>query len=127
MTETTWHYGSSSVFFRGDRVAGWSASPGAPLRTGAGRAEPKESDREPFTVGATAAEVLAVEGPPDELTDEVWRYGDSEVYFKDGRVVRWKSVAGRPLKAQASQPGQQPEGPSRKGERDNSEDKRPAP
>ncbi len=102
ITESTWHYGPSRVVFRNDRVVGWSDSPGVPLRTAASSPERRSKGRASFTVGSTAAEVLEVQGPPTELTDDVWKYGSSEVYFQNGRVVRWEGTAEDPLKVSSA-------------------------
>ncbi len=103
-TDTTWHYGPSRIFFRGDRVVGWAGFSTAPLHTRAENRGKTKSGQDHLTVGSTAANVLAIQGPPDELTDEIWRYGTSEVYFKHGKVTGWKSTAERPLRADAPKP-----------------------
>ncbi len=104
-TESTWHYGPSQVFFRGNYVVGWKTSPNHSLFTGAAKAAIPAARQVDFTVGSTAEAVLAAQGPPEELTDDAWKYGTSEVYFKDGKVVGWKNTAGRPLKAKPSKTG----------------------
>jgi len=42
-----------------------------------------------FESGDPKARVLAVQGPPDDAGDSVFRYGSSLVYFRDGRVRGW--------------------------------------
>jgi hypothetical protein len=42
-----------------------------------------------FEPGDPKARVLAVQGPPDEAGDSVFRYGSSLVYFRNGRVRGW--------------------------------------
>jgi len=103
MTDTVWHYGPSRVYFRGDAVTGWSVSSGTPLRLGQGEPDASSGQQNSFAVGSTQSEVLAAQGPPTELTDEVWRYGASEVYFKGGRVVKWKAGPGLALNAEPGQ------------------------
>jgi len=103
MTDTVWHYGPSRVYFRGDAVIGWSVSSGAPLRLVKSEPDASSGQLDPFTVGSTQSEVIAAQGPPTELTDEVWRYGSSEVYFKNGRVVKWKAGPGLALNAEPGQ------------------------
>jgi hypothetical protein len=51
-----------------------------------------------FTVDSTREEVLAVQGTPTEADDRVFTYGDSKVYFSDGRVTRWDNSLSHPLK-----------------------------
>ncbi len=103
VTESTWHYGSSRVFFRGDFVTGWSVSSDRPLHTGSGQPRSTGRAQDTFKLGSSAAEVIAAEGPPTQLTDDVWRYGASEVYFKDGKVIGWKSTEEYPLKTESTQ------------------------
>jgi hypothetical protein len=99
MTDSSWYYGTSRVSFRGEFVSGWSNSPEHPLRTGAPPPRSAAQSTGGFSVGSTASEVLEAQGPPTELTDNVWRYGESVVYFKDGKVVRWKTTEENPLNA----------------------------
>jgi hypothetical protein len=99
-TDNVWEYGLSKVFFRGNWVVGWSASPSTPLNVGANRPQPEKTALDFITVGATASDVLAVQGAPTELRDNVWKYGQSEVYFRDGRVVGWKAAPGKLLKVE---------------------------
>lgn len=94
---TAWSYGASRVYFQRDRVVGWSSSPQTPLKVGAKKTETPADGKQVISKGSSAADVLAVEGPPEELTATVWRYADSEIYFRDGRVVGWKSSPARPL------------------------------
>jgi hypothetical protein len=42
-----------------------------------------------FEVGDTKAKVRAIQGTPDNAAEDVFRYGSSLVYFKDGRVSNW--------------------------------------
>jgi|GEM_PF-1299251 len=60
-----------------------------------------------FTVGSTKNEVLAVQGTPDELGENDFRYGVSSVFFKNGKVTRWQNFAASPLKARmpSAKPG----------------------
>jgi hypothetical protein len=51
-----------------------------------------------FTVDSTKGEVLVVQGPPSSFDKHVFSYGNSKVYFKDGRVTRWDSSPTNPLK-----------------------------
>lgn len=42
-----------------------------------------------FERGDTKARVLVIQGPADEVGENVMRYGSSLVYFSDGRVTGW--------------------------------------
>ena len=95
-----WDYGKSSVYFSGDRVVGWKVTPDSLLKVGVKAGQTKGPAKDRFLVGATAAEVAAIEGIPLEVRGDVWAYGPSEVYFRDGRVVGWKNSRLRPLKVQ---------------------------
>ncbi|MGH8246156.1 MAG: hypothetical protein ACREUU_06965, partial [Gammaproteobacteria bacterium] len=44
------------------------------------------AERAYFTVGSSKDDVLRVQGTPDEVTDSMWRYGTSRVFFAKGRV-----------------------------------------
>ncbi len=52
-----------------------------------------------FSVGSSKQEVLAVQGTPTELSDRMWKYGSSAVYFSNGVVTNWESSSLNPLKA----------------------------
>lgn len=56
-----------------------------------------------FTVGSTRSDVVKVQGQPTQIVGDVFFYGGSEVYFKDGRVESWKTDPASPLKAQTPQ------------------------
>ena len=57
-----------------------------------------------FTVGSTRNDVLRVQGKPGRVTGDLFAYGLSEVYFKDGRVVSWHIDTSSPLKARMPDP-----------------------
>ncbi len=42
-----------------------------------------------FTVGSTKDEVLAIQGTPNSLSENRFKYGTSYVYFKNGGVTHW--------------------------------------
>jgi len=63
-----------------------------------------EIDRQPvpkhqkyFSYGSTLGQVHAAQGIPTRTNGDIWYYGDSEVYFKNGRVVNWRNTAEHPL------------------------------
>jgi len=66
---------------------------------------PPEDPQVPyFTVGSTKDDVVRVQGKPTRITDNLFAYGLSEVYFKDGRVESWRIDPGSPLKARMPEP-----------------------
>ncbi len=62
------------------------------------KTKPKENDF--FTYGSSIGEVISVQGAPTRIEGDTWYYGDSEVYFYEGEVVKWRRMPGYPLKAQ---------------------------
>ena len=50
-----------------------------------------------FTLGSSKADVVAAQGQPDIMRDNLFRYGFSQVVFDDGRVVGWHQAPDRPL------------------------------
>jgi len=52
-----------------------------------------------FTLGSTPGDVYAAQGVPTKTEDDVWHYGSSRVYFRDGRVVGWDAEPGTLLNA----------------------------
>ena len=59
----------------------------------------KEIKSKYFTYGSSLGEVINVQGAPDYTADNIWYYGNSEVHFKDGHVVKWIRTSSRQLKA----------------------------
>jgi hypothetical protein len=59
---------------------------------------PRPPAQSRIRVGSTKEDVLAVQGKPDSATETVWRYGQSEVYFKNGRVTGYRKITAGPLK-----------------------------
>jgi hypothetical protein len=60
-----------------------------PLRVKLSPSSAVSPDIKYFTVGSTSDEVLAVQGTPTAFSQNTFKYGWSEVYFKDGKVVSW--------------------------------------
>jgi hypothetical protein len=61
---------------------------------------PDEDPRAPhFTVGSSKSDVIRIQGPPNKVAGNVFVYGLSAVYFKNGRVESWHTDPGSPLKA----------------------------
>ena len=53
-----------------------------------------DPDLDSFGVGSSKNVVLVVQGTPTAFTPNMFRYGGSEVYFQNDRVVSWKSEPG---------------------------------
>jgi hypothetical protein len=98
-SEHVWEYGGSRVYFRHGRVSSWEVWPRSPLKVKLLPALSLEAAPAYFTVGSTKDEVLAVQGTPTRLSDRVWEYSHSRVYFDSERVTRWEEWRGSPLKA----------------------------
>lgn len=43
-------------------------------------------------------DVYTAQGVPSHTDPDVWHYGASKIYFRDGAVVRWEESPERPLK-----------------------------
>ncbi len=104
MDENSWIYGSSRVYFKGDRVVAWNSTPDFPLKMRIEAAKTAPLSKDSIEIGSSASEVAALQGFPPEVRGDTWIYGPSEVYFRDGRVTGWKSSPQRPLKARGGVP-----------------------
>jgi serine/threonine protein kinase len=110
-TETSFHYGLSSVYFDADgRVTSWENSAFKELKV---RMLPRVATASSyFTIGSTKDEVLAIQGTPDRFTDSSFHYGLSSVFFNaHGRVTSWENSAFKELKVRMV-----PQGAYREGE-----------
>lgn len=92
-----WYYGDSKVYFANGKVVRWAESPSHPLRAELDP-EVNKTRMEIFGKGSTKKQVLAIQGPPDRDTGDVWDYGVSRVYFDNGRVKGWDESPFNPLK-----------------------------
>jgi hypothetical protein len=82
-------------------VVGWQIDPvSSPIRVKLWPQYTINPSPEYFTIGSSRDIVLAVQGTPTAFTDDKCEYGGSEVYFRDNKVVSWKSdPASIPLRA----------------------------
>lgn len=96
-----WFYGRSQVYIRSGRA--WRYHEGSvPLKPDSARFRSLLASILPgslpatFSVGAPAALVLRLAGPPDGTrtvgSDQIWFYGNSQVYLHDGRVAYCSQV-----------------------------------
>ncbi len=88
-SETTFRYGSSRVGFQNGRVVSWKNK--VPALKAKLIPAPQTTAKPYFTVGSTKDEVIAVQGTPDEFSEDMFRYGSSRVDFQHDRVVSWKN------------------------------------
>lgn len=105
--ENIWYYGDSHVVFKDGVVAKWHQAESSPilnvLHQQAGSAH---TGRE-FTQisqkirkGSSKADVKAIQGEPMQDLIDVWVYGTSKIYFKDGQVTAWVNSTLYPLKVE---------------------------
>ena len=82
---------------------GTTRTPKLALAAGEATASPRAVHRShsrpaaSFGIGSTEEEIRAIQGAPTAVTDNVWKYGKSEVYFLNGRVVSWVNDPANPL------------------------------
>jgi hypothetical protein len=98
-TDRIWEYGGSRLYFKAGRVTGWDIWSGSPLKVQLLPATSINPVPASFTVGSTKDEVLAVQGTPTRVTERLWEYGASRVFFTDNCVTRWEVWPGSPLHA----------------------------
>lgn len=94
-------YGKSELYLKRGFVVGWRIDPvSSPIRVKLWPQYTINPSPEYFTIGSSRDIVLAVQGTPTAFTDDKCEYGGSEVYFRDNKVVSWKSdPASIPLRA----------------------------
>jgi len=89
----TWIYNLSEVQFKDGRVHRYNNFDGS-LRI---RLLPSKLVEEPpafFSLGSSKDEVLAVQGTPTRISNQIWTYGFSEIRFRDERVVAFDNFFG---------------------------------
>lgn len=93
-----WRYGDSYVQFSRGRVAGWEVGENTHFTAAVANMPPPDvSEGARLRLGATPAQVSAIQGEPDDRSELEWSYGMSKVYFRDQRVVGWVSSPLEPL------------------------------
>jgi hypothetical protein len=96
--ESMWRYGASTVYFEKDRVARWNVWPFSPLKVKFLPSNISQTGAR-FSLGSTKDEVLFAQGPPNSYGEYRWKYGESTVFFANGRVVRWAESSSNLLHA----------------------------
>jgi DnaJ domain len=84
-------YGRSELFLKDLCVIGWRVDPTSPIRVKLWPESPVDPGLDHFDVGSSKDVVLVVQGTPTAFSPDKFEYGGSEVFFKDNRVVGWKS------------------------------------
>lgn len=95
-SDAAWKYGESTVYSSRGIVVSWESSSANPLSARVAGGVAKSGY---FALGASKDEVLVVQGPPTQQSEDVWMYGRSVVRFSRGVVVDWESSEANPLKA----------------------------
>lgn len=91
-----WYYGGSKVYFRNGRVERWQMDPTSPINARMELTARARANR--FAVGSSLAEVRAAQGEPTRIGHNVWDYGVSRVYFREGYVTAFDNSPLNPLK-----------------------------
>jgi hypothetical protein len=85
-------YGKSELYLKDGFVAGWRIDrASSPIRVKLWPQYTINPSPECFTIGSSKDIVLVVQGTPTAFTGDKYEYGGSEVYFRDNKVVSWKS------------------------------------
>lgn len=75
----------------------------------AGAVAESAPDAPRLELGMEEASVIAIQGQPERVQDDVWNYGSSWVRFEDGHVVDWASVPPNRLMTPTPRPVQEGE------------------
>ena len=94
-----WHYGLSTIEFKGDSVIGWDSAEDSPLLIGMLQGDNPEYEDKYFTVGSLKRDVLAVQGAPTRLEETEWGYGDAYIQFNGDTVKYFKNDRVNSLRA----------------------------
>lgn len=64
--------------------------------------EESQTDKEKyFTYRSSIGEVILIQGAPDRMQGDIWYYGESEIHFANGKVIKWIRTSNNPLNARA--------------------------
>ena len=87
-TDVLLRYGSSSVTLAAGRVSGWHE--GDTLLKARVLPTLLFDRAQHFGLGSSKAEVIAVQGKPDQFSESLFKYGSSTVQFRNDHVVGWR-------------------------------------
>lgn len=65
---------------------------------------PRNPQQHPLKLGMTMGETFELLGVPDAAVGDQWFYGNSEVYFRDGRVAGWNNSPDSPITTDCTLP-----------------------
>lgn len=86
-----WRYGFSTIQFERGKVVGWNSSELNPLKYGM----PLDSiwlfPNRYFSVGSFVQEVIALQGSPNVIEGDIWKYGEALIQFDSDTVVYWEN------------------------------------
>jgi DnaJ domain len=91
-------YGKSKLFFGNGVLIGWQIDPTSSLRVKLWPDAVVDPNLQSFGMGSTKNDVLVVQGTPTIYSQNTFGYGNSEVYFQNGRVTGWKNDNATPLR-----------------------------
>ena len=94
-------YTGAEFDFKDGKVSGWKIDPTiSALRVKLWPENTVDPTLDVFSFGSTKDDVLLVQGTPTMLSADKFGYGNSEILFRNNRVVSWKNdPASVPLKA----------------------------
>jgi len=106
-----WYYGNSIIFFEKGRVVAWQQSATNPLRVSSPRRIAASNTF--ISNGMNSASVREIQGEPSNIVtsswpsrEEIWEYGKSRIYFKNGEVVGWHNTGSQRLRVPAQEDAQ---------------------
>ncbi len=79
--------------FQGEKAAPRAATPAAGPVAGRRAIPPPPAASRYFTLGSSQDEVWALQGPPQRILGNTWKYGLSWVTFKNRRVVSYLNIS----------------------------------
>jgi len=57
-----------------------------------------------LSLGASLADVIDIQGIPEQRQDNIWHYGASRIYFHEGKVSGWHEDPSHPLRLAPGHP-----------------------
>lgn len=84
-------YGDSEIDLKEGVVIGWKLGPASPIHVKLWPTSEVDRTLRVFSVDSTKDDVLVVQGTPTLLAADKFGYGNSEIYFRNNRVVSWKN------------------------------------
>ena len=84
----------------------WPHTPAPVLPTPAPAIKPPAPvvEARAFSLGASLADVIDIQGIPEQRHDNIWHYGTSRIYFHEGKVSGWHEDPSFPLRLAPGHP-----------------------